>query len=471
MNWKLGRRSFLSSLVAFGAGLLSSGRLNAAGMMSGAPGTSKTPKGETKVDGDRIVAIKSGLGSTGNVYAELGLTPIINIEGTISIIGNTLMKPEVMELARMGNEHFVMLNELEVAAGKFIANLCKAPAGYTGLVTNGSAASILVGYAAMMTEDLESRLETIPDLTGFPKTEVIIQKRDRYPFDHQIRQTGAKLVEVETREEMIAAINPRTVAIHFCPQAHRGQVSGAETVEIAKAHNIYSFCDGGGSSDLPPKAHLWEYPAVGYDMICFGGGKDVSGPAATGILIAKENLIRWSQLNMSPQENRIGRASKVGKEEIFAVMKALELFVNQDEDATLKIYDARAQVVTDALAKFGVTPLPRSGKFGESLRYSWQWDLAKINLTGVQVTQQLAATRPVSIGYILPPNYSASQGMRGRPDPGAPPAASRSAGPRNGRNSNPNSFGFNTWVLKDGEDKIIADRLVEIFSAAKVTKS
>ncbi len=56
-------------------------------------------------------------------------------------------------------------------------------------------------------------------LTGFPGTEVIIQKKDRYPFDHQIRQTGAKLVEVETREEMIAAINPRTVAIHFCPQS------------------------------------------------------------------------------------------------------------------------------------------------------------------------------------------------------------------------------------------------------------
>jgi L-seryl-tRNA(Ser) seleniumtransferase len=203
-------------------------------------------------------------------------------------------------------------------------------------------------------------------------------------------------------------------------------------------------------------------------MICFGGGKDVSGPAATGILIGKQNLISWAQLNMSPQENRIGRVSKVGKEEIFAVLKALELFVNQDEDATLRIYDARAQVVTDALAKFGVTAMPRSGKFGESLRYSWQWDPAKINLTSTQIMQQLAATRPVAIGYILPPNYSASQGMRGRPDPNAPAPAARSgaANGRGARGGNPNSFSFNPWVLKDGEDKIIADRLVEIFSAA-----
>jgi seryl-tRNA(Sec) selenium transferase len=454
MNWKPGRRSFLSSLTAAAAGAFGAHKLSAT-----------TPSKTSSVDGNAIAPIRSGLGSTGNIYAELGLTPIINIEGTISILGNTLMKPEVMEAMRLGNEHFVVLDELEVAAGKFIANLCKSPAGYTGLVTAGSAASILVGYAAMMTEDFESRLEAIPDLSNFPKTEVIIQRQDRYPFDHQIRQTGAKLVVVETRDELLAAINPRTVAIHFCPQSHRGPVGPEETVTIARQHNIYSFCDGGGSSDLPPKSHLWEYPAVGFDMICFGGGKDVSGPAATGFLIGKQNLITWALLNMSPQENRIGRASKVGKEAICAALKALELFVHQDEDATLKVYDARAQVITNALTKIGVTALPRSGKYGESLRYNWQWDPAKFDITGTQVMAALAATKPIGIGYILPTNYSASQGMRGRPDPGTPtpvrnPTATR---PR----PNQYNFSFNPWVLKDGEDRVIAARLVEIFSIAK----
>jgi len=68
---------------------------------------------------------------------------------------------------------------------------------------------MVVGYAGMMTEDLEPRMRDIPDVSNFPKNEIIIQKSHRYPFDHQIRQTGAKLVEVETREEMIAAINPK----------------------------------------------------------------------------------------------------------------------------------------------------------------------------------------------------------------------------------------------------------------------
>ena len=67
----------------------------------------------------------------------------------------------------------------------------------------------------MMTEDWEQRIREVPDITNCPRHEVIIQKSHRYAFDHQIRQTGAKLVEVETKEEMIAAINPRTLAIHF----------------------------------------------------------------------------------------------------------------------------------------------------------------------------------------------------------------------------------------------------------------
>ena len=102
---------------------------------------------------------------------------------------------------------------------------------------------------------------------------------------------------------------------------------------------------------MPPKERLWEYPAVGFDMVTFSGGKDICGPQASGILIGKEELIHWSMLNMSPQEDRIGRPCKVGKETIFALLKALEIFVNQDYDATLRMYDARAQVITDAVKR------------------------------------------------------------------------------------------------------------------------
>jgi seryl-tRNA(Sec) selenium transferase len=457
MNLKFSwnRRSFLATLGALTGGLVAPADLDAAGLFG------KKRKPARSLDGSPIVPIRSGLGSTGDIYAELGVTPLVNINGTVTVIGGSVMRPEVMELMRKGNEHFVLIDELEVAAGRFIAKLCKSPAGYTGLVTAGAAAALVVGYAGMMTEDLEPRMRQIPDVSDFPRNEIIIQKSHRYPFDHQLRQTGAKLVEVETREEMIAAINPKTVAIHFTNiLSDKGKVSGPETVAIAKAHNLYTFNDA--AADVPPKQRLWEYPAMGFDMVTFSGGKDIRGPQGSGVLIGREELVRYALLNMSPQEDRIGRCCKIGKETIFGLLKALEMFVDQDFDATLRMYDERARVISDAVKKFGVTALPRQFN-PEALgnvtpRYGWQIDPSKLNITGPEVMQKLADTRPVGIGSL----GAGASGLRGH----NPDAPAENPNVHHGPQRDPHTFGFPVWQLKDGEDKLIADRLVEIFSAA-----
>lgn len=477
-KWESNRRAFLSALAAVTGGLFAPADLFA----------KKRPK--NAVNGSPIVPIKSGLGSTGDVYAELGVTPLVNINGTLTVIGGSVMPAEVMEVMRMGNEHCCNIDELEAAAGKFIAKLCKSPAGYTGLVTCGAAAGIVVSYAGMMTEDWEPRIRACPDVSSFPRTEVIIQKAHRNPFDHQIRQTGATLVEVETKEQMINAINPKTLAIHFLHiNEDQGEVSGQEILEIAKAHGIYAFNDA--AADVPPIERLWTFPAQGWDFVAWSGGKDIQGPQATGLLIGKEQLIRYALLNMSPQEDRIGRPCKVGKEAIFAFLKALEIFVNQNYDETVAMYDARAKTITAALKKFGVTELPRrynpEGLGNVTPYYSWRIDATQVKLTGQDVMEHLGATRPLAIGAM---SHSAG-GLRGRwpegttenrgEEPGAAlnqlegvvmkeTASPRGNRPNNGResrrNQDPNVFGFAVWQLKDGEDKIIADRLVEIFSQA-----
>ena len=121
MNLKFdrSRRSFVAALGTALGGLFAPAELNAAGIFGKKPKPSMP-----SVDGDPIVPITTGLGSTGDIYAELGLTPLVNINGTVTVIGGSLMKPEVMELMRRGNEHFVLIDELEIAAGKFIAKLC-----------------------------------------------------------------------------------------------------------------------------------------------------------------------------------------------------------------------------------------------------------------------------------------------------------------------------------------------------------
>lgn len=477
------RRNFMAGMGAIGGGLLTPAALlaRARGRQGG------TLNENLNNNGSPIVKIKSGLGHTGHVYQELGVIPLVNTVGTITVLGGSVMDPEVMELSRQGNEHCVSIDDLEMAAGKWMAKLCHWPAGYTGLVTSGCAAAIMVAYAGMMTEDNEMRIRQCPYVKDFPKTEVIIQKAHRYPFDHQIRQTGATLVEVETKQEMIDAINPRTVAIHFLHiNADRGQVSAEETIQIAREHGVYSFNDA--SADVPPVHRLWSLVDKGWDFVGFSGGKDIRGPQATGLLIGKEKQILWALMNMSPQEDRIGRPCKVGKESLTAFLKALEIFVNQDYNQTIAGYDASAKMVSDALKPYGVKALPRqfnpNGLGNVAPHYSWQIP-DNVNLTGQQVIEELAATRPLAIGAA---SHDVS-GVRGRwpnnkpewvdegvlvLDPAtkklvpqqAPTQTEASRGGRR-RQSNPKVFGFAFWQCKPGEDKLITDRLVEIFSGAR----
>jgi len=261
---------------------------------------------------------------------------------------------------------------------------------------------------------------------------------------------------------MINAITPKTFAIHFTNiLSDKGRVTGSETVELAKAHNLYTFNDA--AADVPPVELLWEYPAMGFDMVTFSGGKDIRGPQASGLLIGREELIRYALMNMSPQEDRIGRCCKVGKETIFGFLKALEIFVNQNYEETLNTYDRRARVITVAIKKFGVIALPRQfnpqALGNVTPHYSWQIDRAQLNITGQQVMQQLADTRPLGIGS-MGANVS---GVHGR-DPNAPTGENHANQHR--RQTDPNTFGFAVWQLKPGEDQLIAARLIEIFSAA-----
>src|SRR5262249_62216235 len=151
---------------------------------------------------------------------------------------------------------------------------------------------------------------------------------------------------------------------------------------------------------------------------------------------------------------------------ILGRLKALEMFVNQDFDATLKMYDDRAQVISDAIKKFGVTTLPRQfnpqALGNVTPRYSWQIDPSKLKITGKEVMQKLADTRPIGIGSM----GAGASGMRGRdPNPKANEHHEEHHPQRD-----PNSFGFAVWQLKDGEDKMIAELLVEIFKEASTLK-
>src|SRR5690349_11699618 len=286
----------------------------------------------------------TGFGQTGNPYEELGVTTVINAEGTMTMLGGSLIRPEVETVMAQAARHFVSIPALEEAAGKRIAQMLKLPEGYSALVTSGAAGAIQSGLAGILTGDNDSFIKQLPDLTGM-KSEVIIQKTHRNPFDHQLRGTGVKLIEIETRDQLRRAVSDRTAMMHFTNFANAaGQIKVDEWVKLAKELKLPCMIDA--AADTPPVSHLWDYANMGYDLITFSGGKAIRGPQCAGLLIGRKDLVGYALLNNSPHEDTLGRGQKVGKEEIVGMVKALELYLNENHDALAREWQARLEGIS-----------------------------------------------------------------------------------------------------------------------------
>jgi L-seryl-tRNA(Ser) seleniumtransferase len=370
----------------------------------------------------------TGFGQSGNPYDELGVATVINCQGTMTMLGGSVLRPELEAVMAMAGKHFVSIPDLEVAAGKRITEMLKLPDGYSALVTSGAAAAIQSGLAGILTGDNEALIRQLPDLTGM-KSEVVIQKSHRNPFDHQLRATGIKLIEIETRDELRQAVNDRTAMMHFSNFANAaGEIKVDEWVKIAKQYNIP--CMNDAAADTPPISHLWDYANMGYDLITFSGGKAIRGPQCAGLLIGRKDLVAYALLNNCPHEDTLGRSQKVGKEEIIGMVKALELYLKEDHDALAREWQSRLERISNELTKIpGVSTeffTPDIANHVPHMRISWD---AKVSVDPKEVSKLLRNSKPAIVI------------AGGETKPG---------------------LEMCSFMLQPGEDKIVAERLSHV---------
>lgn len=410
MNSAWNRRGFLGTAVATASSLFAPRRLFA------------------KTSSSAASPAVTGFGQTGNPYDELGVTTVINCQGTMTMLGGSLPHPELEAVMALAGRHFVSIPDLEVAAGKRIAEMLKLPDGYTALVTSGAAAAIESGLAGILTGDNEAFIRQLPDLTGM-KSEVIIQKSHRNPFDHQLRATGIKLIEIESRDELRQAVNDRTAMMHFSNFANAsGQIQVDEWVQLAKQYNVP--CMNDAAADTPPVSHLWDYANMGYDLITFSGGKAMRGPQCAGLLIGRKEPVANALLNNCPHEDTLGRSQKVGKEEIIGMIKALEVYLKQDHDALAREWQARLEGISRELTKIpGVSTeffTPDVANHVPHMRIMWD---SRISLQAKDASKLLRNGKPsIAIG-----------GGEGKP-----------------------GLSMCSFMLQPGEDKIVAQQMARI---------
>ena len=373
--------------------------------------------------------IAGAAGSTRDFLKELGVRPVINGAGVYTFSTASLMRPEVVEAIRSLSTKFVRLDELHDAVGQRIAKMLGAPAA---MVPSGAAAGLTLGTAAVLTGEDPEKIRRIPDLTGM-KTEVIIQKSHRFPYDHMVRNCGVSLVEVETREELERAITPKTAMLLFLNKAATtGKIGMQEFVSIGKQRNLPTMNDC--AADVPPIENLLKPIQLGFDMVVVSGGKAIRGPQSAGILAGRADLIRAARKNTSPNSDTIGRSCKVNKEEMVGMMVALESFMKEDYAAIYKGWERTAESMRTALTK---VPSVQAEIFTPEIANQCphvraRWDASKYAITANALMQKLRDGEP-SIELVPAPTVA-------------------------------NTLEVASWMLQPGEAEIITRRIREILT-------
>lgn len=369
------------------------------------------------------------------IYQEIGVRKLINCMGPVSKIGGSLMPKEVVAAMEEAAKSFVNMDELLEQSGKKIAKLVGAPAAF---ITSGAAAGLAVSVAACMTGCDPVKAKQLPDTFGM-RSEVIIHHCHRIHYDQAVRLTGSFFVEIgfsdwSDKEDLEACITEDTVAILYVAKFSncKGSVPLQEVIEVAKEASIPVIVDA--ADEVPPMVNLSKFTDMGANLVVYSGGKGLCGPQGSGLILGDEELIRACSVNSSPNYG-IGRPMKVDKEEIVGLTRAIELYVKKDFDLEIKNWEnQRDHIINKIFAVPNIKyltdkPLPPGtpGSFYLPSLYI-DFDKKKLGLSKDEVIEKLWGGNP-----------------------------------RIAVDKSSDGIVIRMMMVQNGEEKIIAERLLEIF--------
>jgi L-seryl-tRNA(Ser) seleniumtransferase len=360
-------------------------------------------------------------------YESIGVKPVINCWGTMTILSGSLMLPEVNAAIEESAKHYVHMDELMEGAGKRLAELTGAE---WGIVTSGAAGALAGATAACMAGADPEKMAMLPDTTGMPN-EVIVHRSHRNVYDRSLWMTGARMVEVDSREAMEAAVNDKTAVIMVLGEALDNRaITLEEIVAIGKKHSVPVLVDAAAERPDVPNIYL----KAGADLVTYSGGKCLRGPQSAGILLGRKDLCRAAFLNISPHHG-FGRPMKVGKEEVIGMLTALDMWINhRDHKAEFSEWERKLGYIVKTIMRTpGVAATinqPR-GRSNVAPTLSISWDTAKVRISPEEAHRLLREGKP------------------------------RIWMPSSGR-----GLSIMSYMMEKGDEVVVAKRLREIFTAA-----
>ena len=363
-----------------------------------------------------------------NIYTRIGVRPFINLTATYTINGGALSRPEVKQAMQEASHYPVNLDELMEKVGDRLAELLGCE---WGIVTSGCAAALVHATAACVAGADPEKMLQLPNLQGL-KDEVVMPRQSRNVYDHALRHVGLKIVEVSSREEFHAALSDRTALIAVLGTGEaKGSVRLEEMAEACRKRGVPILVDAAAELPVVPNPYL----SRGADLVGYSGGKFLRGPQCAGLLLGRKDLVRAAWLNSSPH-HAFGRPMKVGKEEVMGMLAAIEVWRNKvDLKAEYQKWESWYAHISKVITQVpgiqtqvkppaGASPFPV---------LELAWDPQQIGMTAEEVGHQLLEGEPRIMSHAEGPGHS---------------------------------FVIRPVAMKEGEYRIVADRLREVFRRA-----
>lgn len=375
------------------------------------------------------------------LYKALGVRPLINGRGTITVIGGSIELPEVRTAKSLANQHFVQLDELMAAIGRRLGELTGAE---WGMVSAGCAAALTHATAACVAGGNPDLHVRIPNLAGFPRDEVIIPAHSRNVYDAAVRAVGVKVIEVDSIEALKHALGPKTAMIYVFANDRNetGPMALTPIAEAARAHNVPILVDAAAEILTIPNIHLQR----GATLVAYSGGKVIRGPQSAGLLLGRKDLVQAAWVHSAPHHG-YARAMKVGREEMIGMLLAVESWVKRDHEAEWAHWVARCRHIAERVQQVpGVTAEirePRDRRDNRTPGVTIRWNAKKLGLTGADVVEALDKGEPrIALG-------GGGRGRRGGGDP------------------DETGVSVAVYMMRDGDERIVADRLVEVLKTVR----
>lgn len=375
--------------------------------------------------------------STDDYYAKLGVAKIINAAGTYTYLTAACMPPQVQRAVAQAALHPVRLKDLQLAAGEYLAKKLRCEAA---VVTAGASSALTLATAACIASANGASPHEIPENVDKMKNEVVVQKAHRYEYDHAMLLCGVRIKEVVTLEDYKRALSPNTVMTNFFNAAEPGpdgaQIDRETWLKVAHEHGVP--CHNDAAADMPPIENLWKYTGMGFDLVCFSGGKGIRGPQNAGLLLGKKHLIDLAVANNNPNSDAVGRGMKVAKEQIVGMVAAVDWLLEQSDEKNQAEYMRLTDIIVDAVKD---VPTMKTRVFMPSIanhvpHLLLSYDPSVVGLTPQQVQEKLRAQTP---SIELNPATGTNS--------------------RVGIPSDENTIVISTWMLQPGEAGIVGRSL------------